>query len=269
MACKRSAVRARLAPLVTSEIRTDRTASTAAEYSNGGRVGRRMCVRSDMFPRLGLLAGHRIPGAEPTLVSLSPGQIPPHRSGDSCWLATARPSQGAIPASGCCRICKWSGRAGRPGRAIHSREPRQLARRACSRTAGAARGLSAWRRWCQPRAGLAGALRHSGAELRRGAALCARAGALVRHVSNQARRGAQGLGRAPADIGSEGTTPESPGKVDLILQVSEISHPAMLVGQLPKLAPTANDGPRHLRALRRAGTTRSSSYRVPLPRLCQ
>jgi hypothetical protein len=45
MACKRSAVRARLAPLVSSEIRTDRTASTAAKYSHGGRAGRRTCVR--------------------------------------------------------------------------------------------------------------------------------------------------------------------------------------------------------------------------------
>jgi hypothetical protein len=68
------------------------------------------------FPPLGLLARHRIPGTEPALVSLSPGQIPPHRSGDLCRLATTPPSQRAIPASGCCRICKWSGRAGRPGR---------------------------------------------------------------------------------------------------------------------------------------------------------
>src|SRR6202044_2283643 len=53
MACKRSAVRARLAPLVRSQIRTDRTASTAAKYSNGGRVGRRSCVRIGILSRLG------------------------------------------------------------------------------------------------------------------------------------------------------------------------------------------------------------------------
>ena len=76
MACKRSAVRARLAPLVRSVIRTNRTASTAGKYSNGGRVGRRTCVRIGHLPRLGLLAGHRVPGAEPALASLSPGQIP-------------------------------------------------------------------------------------------------------------------------------------------------------------------------------------------------
>jgi hypothetical protein len=41
MACKRSGVRISLAPLVRSEIRIVRTASTAAKYSNGGPVGRR------------------------------------------------------------------------------------------------------------------------------------------------------------------------------------------------------------------------------------
>jgi transposase len=71
MACKRSAVRARLAPLVRSEIRTIRTVSTAGKYSNGGRVGRRMCVRIGHLLPAGLLAGHRLQ----TLVSLSPGQI--------------------------------------------------------------------------------------------------------------------------------------------------------------------------------------------------
>ena len=86
------------------------------------------------------------------------------------WPPPGPPGR-AIPASGCCRNCKWSGRAGRPGRCDHSREPRPLARTARSQTAGAARGLSAWRRWCQPGAGPAGELRHSGAELRRGAAL--------------------------------------------------------------------------------------------------
>jgi hypothetical protein len=63
MACKRSAVRARLAPLVSGEIRTNRTAGTAAKYSNGGRVGRRTCVRIGYFPGWGLLARRWLPGA--------------------------------------------------------------------------------------------------------------------------------------------------------------------------------------------------------------
>jgi len=105
------------------------------------------------------------------------------------WPPPGPPGR-AIPASGCCRNCKWSGRAGRPGRCDHSREPRPLARTARSQTAGAARGLSAWRRWCQPGAGPAGELRHSGAELRRGAALlpaCRRAG-VPREEPGAARR---------------------------------------------------------------------------------
>jgi hypothetical protein len=53
MACKRSAVRARLAPQVRSEIRMTRTASTAGKYSNGGRMGRRMCVRIGHRPVAG------------------------------------------------------------------------------------------------------------------------------------------------------------------------------------------------------------------------
>ena len=38
-------------------------------------VGRRTCIRIGRLPPLGLLAEHRIPGAVPALVSLSPGQI--------------------------------------------------------------------------------------------------------------------------------------------------------------------------------------------------
>jgi hypothetical protein len=68
-----------------------------------------------MFPRLGCWQDTGS-GAEPTLVSPSPGQIPPHRSGDFCRLASTPPSRRAIRASGCCRTCKWSGRAGCPGR---------------------------------------------------------------------------------------------------------------------------------------------------------
>ena len=45
-ACKSSAVRVHLSPLVRCEIRTNRTASTAVKYSHGGRLGRRTCVRN-------------------------------------------------------------------------------------------------------------------------------------------------------------------------------------------------------------------------------
>ena len=63
--CKRSAVRARLAPLVRSESRKTRTASTAGKYNNGGRLGRCTCVfGSGVFPRLGLLVQQRIPDTD-------------------------------------------------------------------------------------------------------------------------------------------------------------------------------------------------------------
>ena len=45
------------------------------------------------FPGLGLLAGHRIPGAEPAPVSLSPGKSLAQRSRDSCHQVTTRPSR--------------------------------------------------------------------------------------------------------------------------------------------------------------------------------
>jgi hypothetical protein len=144
MACKRSAVRARLAPLVRSEIRTDRTGSTAGKYSNGGRVGRRMCVRSGMFPRLGLLAGHRIPGADRRCPACHLGKSPPHRPGDSCHLATTQPPWRTIPASDSCRICKWplSRWASRPMRFTPENRaswPERRVRRRQARRAGSAR----------------------------------------------------------------------------------------------------------------------------------
>ena len=97
MACKRSAVRARLAPLVRSQIRTNRTASTAAKYSNGGRVGRRTCVRIGHLPRLGLLAGHRIPGANRRWSVCHLGKSLSHRSRDSCRRVTTGPPGGPFP----------------------------------------------------------------------------------------------------------------------------------------------------------------------------
>jgi hypothetical protein len=190
MACKRSAVRARLAPLVRSLIRKTRTASTAGRYSNGGRWAA-VRVFGSHVPPAGLLAGQRIPGAEPTTVSLSPGQIPPHRSGDFCRLATTPPSRRAIPASGCCRTCKWSGRAGRPGRcdSLPGAAPaaqggafadgRRGAR--AQRVAPMVSGRR-WARWC------AAPLTHRVALWR---SACAHAGTLARHVRNQAPRGAR------------------------------------------------------------------------------
>jgi hypothetical protein len=73
------------------------------------------------------------------------GKSPPHRSGDSCHLATTQPPWRTIPASDSCRICKWprsrwasrpvrftpGNRASGPGRRVRRRQPRG---------AGAARG---------------------------------------------------------------------------------------------------------------------------------
>jgi len=106
MACKRSAVRARLAPLVRSKIRTDRTASTAGKYSNGGRVGRRTCVRIGHLRRLGLLAGHRVQALNRRWPACHLCKSQSRLSRDSCCLITTRPSWRALPASDCCRICK-------------------------------------------------------------------------------------------------------------------------------------------------------------------
>ena len=95
MACKRSAVRARLAPLVRNEIRKTRTASTAGKsstagkYSNGGRVGRRTYVRIGNLPPPGCWQCRgfmRRSGA----IHLSAGRIPFLRARDSCRTVTTR-----------------------------------------------------------------------------------------------------------------------------------------------------------------------------------
>ena len=80
MACKRSAVRARLAPLFRSLIRTNRTASTAGKCSNGGRLGRRTCVRIGHLCRLGLLAGQQIQTLNRRWSACHLGKSPCHRS---------------------------------------------------------------------------------------------------------------------------------------------------------------------------------------------
>jgi len=193
MACKRSAVRARLAPLVRSEIRTVRTASTAGKYSNGGRLGRRTCVRIGHLPPAGgCWQDTGFQALNRLWSECHVGKSPPRRSRDSCHPVTTRPAWRAMSASDCCRVCKWPSRTGRPGGPIHSQEPRLP-----TRAAFADGGLGALRRWCQCGAGPAGALRRSGAGLRRGASLraCRRAAA-PREEPGAAWRTARG--RAPA-----------------------------------------------------------------------
>ena len=116
MACKRSAVRARLAPLVRSEIRTDRTGSTAGKYSNGGGVGRRMCVRSGMFPRLGLLAGHRIPGADRRCPACHLGKSRPIGPVTLATWPPPTPLGGPFLPATVAAFASGPGHAGRPGR---------------------------------------------------------------------------------------------------------------------------------------------------------
>ena len=84
------------------------------------------------------------------------GKSRSRRSRDPCHLVTTRPSWRAIPASDCCRICKWSSRAGRPGGPVHSQEPRLLARAAFAdgRLGARARRVAPmvsvrrWAHWC-------------------------------------------------------------------------------------------------------------------------
>jgi hypothetical protein len=106
MACKRSAVRARLAPQVRSEIRTNRTASTAGKYSNGGRLGRRMCVRSGIYRGWDCWqnSGFQVLNRRWSVGHLR--KSPCHRSRDSWHPLHPPPSWKAISASDCCRICK-------------------------------------------------------------------------------------------------------------------------------------------------------------------
>jgi hypothetical protein len=164
------------------------TVSTAAKYSNAAVRGAARVFGSGVFLRLGLLAGHRIPRVEPALGQpvtwANPGLAgpvtlatwsPPGLQGGRCLPVTV-----AAFASG-------PGRAGRPG----GPDPLSGAERVGqgrafaggrARPAGPARRA----RGCQCGAGPAGALRRSGAGLRRGAALPP-VGALLRHVRDQAR----------------------------------------------------------------------------------
>jgi hypothetical protein len=55
------------------------------------------------------------------------GKYASHRFCDSCHLATARLSWRSISARDCCRICKQSSRASRPGGPVYFQESRPLA----------------------------------------------------------------------------------------------------------------------------------------------
>ena len=88
MACKRSAVRARLAPPGQKYNSNDSAASTAGKYSNGGRVGRRRCVRIRHLPPARAAGRTPVPDAQPGWSACHLRRSPPHRSRDSCHLVT-------------------------------------------------------------------------------------------------------------------------------------------------------------------------------------
>ena len=209
MACKRSAVRARLAPLVRSEIRTIRTASTAAKYSNGGQLGRRMCVRIGHLRRLGLLAGHRVQALNRRWPACHLGKSRSCQSRDSCshraaLLEPFPPVTVAAFASSpvaCWRSGPFPGTAGPAGQGRGSL------------TAGSARGLGrvapreSVRRW----AGMCCAAEAQGCAV---AQPRAPPGALARHVrkpgaTRRSRRGRPLVGRRllPKDHGLVGALP--------------------------------------------------------------
>ena len=101
-----------------------RTASTAGKYSNGGRMGRRMCVRIGHRPMAGTAGrtpdSRRRTGVGQPVTWANPQ---PQRSGASCRLVTTRPAWRAMSARDCCRTCKQSSRAGSLGGPVHSQEP--------------------------------------------------------------------------------------------------------------------------------------------------
>jgi hypothetical protein len=156
MACKRSAVRARLAPQVRSKTRTNRTASTAAKYSNGGRLGRRIRVRIGQLARLGPLARHRIPGAEPALVSLSPGQIRVSSVSDFVIRSPPGPPAGPFLPAAVAAFASGLAAPAVPAGSIHSTETAS-AGQGCAFADGGCGRLGTWCPWCQSDAGRAGA----------------------------------------------------------------------------------------------------------------
>jgi hypothetical protein len=134
-------------------------------------LGRRMCVRIGIALGLGCWQDTGLQAVNRRCPACHLGKPRPHRPRDSCRLITTRPCWRAMSAGGRCRICKW----------LSPRWPFWRSDRPPG-TAAASRGrmfaggaLGALRRRCQCGAGLVGALRRSGAGLRRGAALRAAA----------------------------------------------------------------------------------------------
>ena len=125
MACKRSGVRIPLAPLVRSKIRTDRTASTAAKYSNGGPMGRRTCVRIRHLPLCERLKGMHALSAQRPHGGRDLGKFPLCRGCGSCRLVSRRSLQDALSLGNCCRVCRWSPRCRPKHPKIYYRHPHQ------------------------------------------------------------------------------------------------------------------------------------------------
>ena len=147
IACKRSAVRARTAPLVRSIIRAVRTASTAGKYSNGGRVGRRMCVR------IGRISPIDVAGTTPDSRSWTEAGQPvtwanPRLIGPVILATWPPPSplEGPFLPATVAAFASGPGHAGRPGRCDSLPGTAPAGQDGASQTAGPPRGLSALRR---------------------------------------------------------------------------------------------------------------------------
>ena len=124
-ACKRSAVRARLAPQVRVLIRTVRAASTAAKYSNGGRLAAVPVFGSGTFPRQSCWPDTGFQALNRPWSACHLGKSQSRLSRDLCCRSPPAPPVGlflpvtvAVFASGLAALAV----------PIHSAEPRPLAR---------------------------------------------------------------------------------------------------------------------------------------------
>ena len=154
-ACKRSAVRARLAP--PGQKRNSNESNR--QYSRKATAAEWAAVRvfgSGVFLRARLLAGQRIPDADPALPACHLRKSPCHRSRDSCRRVTTGSPEGPfLPATVAAFASSPAALAILVVR-VYSQEPRLLARAARSLTARSARGLRCvapmvslrrWARW--------------------------------------------------------------------------------------------------------------------------
>ena len=154
MACKRSGVRIPLAPQVRSEIRTVRTASTAAKYSNAaGTIYGPASPDQALLPRLGCWHSQLKPGPGTGLRGRDQEERPIRPSIDSCPAAgTRRPFPGDP-----CRLGNTSGQPCPAGLLLSARMPAEdcaMAQHGAPVSAGAASSVS--RRGCgAPRRNLA------------------------------------------------------------------------------------------------------------------